>query len=105
MLTTQLSNVLAGSKVLYKQLNIIEGEAMAIKEAMCESIERGFIQVIFESDSKVVVDAILFENVGVSKFCSIISNTRHLLCLYSNFEIKFVKRQANNAAHILTRAA
>ncbi|MCI21718.1 hypothetical protein A2U01_0042888, partial [Trifolium medium] len=57
----------------YKKLNIIEGEAMTIKEAMSETIQRGFTQVIFESDSKVVVDAILSRNVGVSEFCSIIS--------------------------------
>jgi hypothetical protein len=40
----------------------------------CELIQRGFTRVIFESDSKVVVDAILSRNVGVSEFSSIISS-------------------------------
>jgi ribonuclease HI len=97
--------ILAGSNILYEKLNIIEGEALAIKEAMCEIIQRGFTQVIFESDSKVVVDAIHSRNVGVSEFCSIISSIQSLLLLYPNFEVKFVKRQANSVAHTLARAA
>jgi ribonuclease HI len=97
--------ILAGSNILYEKLNIIEGEALAIREAMCEIIQRGFTQVIFESDSKVVVDAIHSRNVGVSEFCSIISSIQSLLLLYPNFEVKFVKRQANSVAHTLARAA
>jgi hypothetical protein len=34
--------ILAASNVLYKKLNIIEGEAMAIKEAISETIQRGY---------------------------------------------------------------
>jgi hypothetical protein len=64
---------------------------MLIKEAICGTIQRGFTQVIFERDAKVVVDAKLFRNVVVSKFYSIISSIRYLLLLYHNFEVKFVK--------------
>jgi ribonuclease HI len=48
---------LKGSNVLYKEFNISEREAMSIKEAMCETIQRGFTQVIFESDSEALIDA------------------------------------------------
>ncbi|CAJ2679655.1 unnamed protein product [Trifolium pratense] len=97
--------ILASSNILYEKLNIIEGEALAIKEAMCEIIQRGFSQVIFECDSKVVVDAIHSRNVGVSESRSIISSIQSLLLLYPNFEVKFVKRQANSTVvHTLARA-
>jgi ribonuclease HI len=43
---------------MYAKLNTIEGEAMAIKESMEEIIQRGLSHVIFENDSKIVVDAI-----------------------------------------------
>ncbi|GAU32101.1 hypothetical protein TSUD_358070 [Trifolium subterraneum] len=39
--------ILGGSNFLHEKLNIMEGEAMAIKEAMCEVSQRGFTQVIF----------------------------------------------------------
>jgi ribonuclease HI len=35
-----------------------EGEAMAILEAMCEEIYRGWTNIVFDGDSKVVVDVI-----------------------------------------------
>ncbi|CAJ2652949.1 unnamed protein product [Trifolium pratense] len=45
-------------------VNTIEGEALAWKEAIHEVIQRGISHVIFESDSKVVVDAIASRSVG-----------------------------------------
>jgi ribonuclease HI len=78
---------------------IIEGEAFAIKEAMCEIIQRDFTQVTFESDSKEVVDTILSRNIGVFEFCFIISSIQSLLLLYPNSEVKFVKRQTNSIVH------
>ncbi|GAU45877.1 hypothetical protein TSUD_401030, partial [Trifolium subterraneum] len=84
--------ILAGSNILFEKLNIMEGEAMAIKEAMCESIQRGFTQVIFESDSKLVVDAILTRNIGVSELYSIISCIQSMLLSHPNFEVIPKKR-------------
>ncbi|GAU16801.1 hypothetical protein TSUD_200440 [Trifolium subterraneum] len=50
--------VLAGTNLMYTKLNILEGEAMAIKEALEKFMQRDLTRVIFESDSKVVVNAI-----------------------------------------------
>jgi ribonuclease HI len=96
---------LAGTNVLHSPLNVLEGEAMALKEAMEEMIHRGLSHVIFESDSKVVVDAIASRQVGVSEFSIVISHIQSLLLTNSYFEVKFVKRQANKVAHSLARAA
>ncbi|GAU41353.1 hypothetical protein TSUD_390390 [Trifolium subterraneum] len=97
--------VAAGINMSTHKLTIVEGEAMAILEAMCEAISRRWFNIVFESDSKVVVDAIHANHQGVSELSSIIASIRLLLQCNQNFEIKFTKRQANMAAHTLARAA
>jgi ribonuclease HI len=97
--------LLAGTNLIHAQLNTLEGEAMAIKEAMHELMLRGYSNVIFESDSKIAVDAISSRHVGISDFSVIISDIKSLLVANSNFEVKFVKQQANTVAHSLARAA
>jgi hypothetical protein len=66
---------------------------------------RGWSNIVFESDSKVVVDAIYANHHGISKLSNIISSIKLLLQCNLNFEIKFTKWQANMAAHTLARAA
>ncbi|GAU26279.1 hypothetical protein TSUD_224710 [Trifolium subterraneum] len=97
--------VAAGTNMSTHKLTIVEGEAMAILEAMREAISRRWFNIVFESDSKVVVDAIHANHQGVSELSSIIASIRLLLQCNQNFEIKFTKRQANMAAHTLARAA
>jgi ribonuclease HI len=83
----------------------LEGEAMALKEAMEAVMYRGLSHVIFESDSKLVVDAISSRQAGISEFSMLISYIQSLLRMNNYFEVKFVKRQANKVAHSLARAA
>jgi hypothetical protein len=61
------------------------------------------VHVIFELDSKLVVDAIYAPHDGVSEFSSLIYN-KNVLLLNPNFVVKFVKRQAIMVAHTLDRA-
>jgi hypothetical protein len=49
---------------------------MTLKEGI---INRGLSHVIFESDSKVVIDAISFRHVGISEFSIVISHIKSLL--------------------------
>jgi ribonuclease HI len=72
---------------------------------MKEVEHKGFTQVIFETNSKNVVDAIHNLRVGNSEFSSIICNIKNILSLNPNFVAKFVKRQANMVVHTLARAA
>jgi ribonuclease HI len=72
----------------------LEGEAMALKEVIYEVKQRGFSHVMFESDSKSVVDVITSSHFRSSEFSTIISHVKSLLLLCPNFEVKFVKRQA-----------
>jgi ribonuclease HI len=96
---------LAGSNIIHASLSVLEGEAMALIEAMEEVIHRGLSFVIFESDSKLMVDAISSRQAGVSDFSILISHIQSLLRLNNYFEVKYVKRQANKVAHSLARAA
>ncbi|KAK2436569.1 hypothetical protein QL285_021555 [Trifolium repens] len=93
---------LAGTNIVNSPYSVAEGEALAIIEAMEEMILRGLPFVIFESDSKLVVDAT--QN-GIFEFSILISHIQYLLRSHNYFEVKYVKRQANNVAHTLARAA
>jgi ribonuclease HI len=96
---------LAGTNIMNSPCSVVEGEAMAIIEAMEEMILRGLPYVIFESDSKLVVDAISSSQSGISEFSILIAHIQSLLRSHNYFEVKYVKRQANNVAHTLARAA
>jgi ribonuclease HI len=96
---------LAGTNIVHSPYSVVEGEALAIIEAMEEMILRGFPYVIFESDSKLVVDAISSTQNGISEFSTLIAHIQSLLRSHNYFEVKYVKRQANNVAHTLARAA
>jgi ribonuclease HI len=91
--------------MMQARLSTLEGEAMAIKEAIEEMVQKGFSHAIIESDSKTVVDAICSSHLGISDFSMLISNIKALLVLHPNFEVKFVRRQTNMAVHSLARAA
>jgi ribonuclease HI len=97
--------VMAGTTWLEGNYSIIEGEAIALLEAMKVMEQRHISNVIFETDSKNVVDAIQYFHGGNSEFCLFISHIHILLSNGQNFMVKFIKRQANMVAHSLARAA
>jgi ribonuclease HI len=97
--------IAAGSNCCNFNVTVAEGEALAILEAMRHCVEHGWTNIIFESDAKVVVEAVHAKKQGNSELSSILSSIKLLLQQHSNFEVKFTKRQANMAAHTLARAA
>ncbi|GAU49043.1 hypothetical protein TSUD_237000 [Trifolium subterraneum] len=97
--------VLGGSYVIQGRCSINEGEAIAMLEAIKELSQRGFTNVLFETDSKNVADAIRHMHNGVSEFSSIIHKIKCMLSFNSDFEVKSVRRQANMVAHTIARAA
>ncbi|XP_058774294.1 uncharacterized protein LOC131648560 [Vicia villosa] len=86
-------------------LLVFEAEALALKEAILGAISSNLEFVIFESDSQIVTQAVHSNKKGNSEFCLIIDYICSLLRSFKNFEVKFVKRQANSVAHSLARAA
>lgn len=60
--------------------------------------------IIFEADSKIVVDAVNSSCLDNTEFRDIITRCRILLNRNASFAVKFSRRQANKAAHSLTVA-
>ncbi|CAJ2656151.1 unnamed protein product [Trifolium pratense] len=86
-------------------ISTLEGEARALLLAMKEARHRGLDRVQFESDSQVSVDAIHMKRTDNSEFLSIIHGIFIFMSSFLNFEVKFVRRQANSVAHTLARVA
>jgi ribonuclease HI len=84
--------------------SIMEGESIALLEALHAMEQQGLTHVIIESDSKSVVDAISHLRGGNSEFSIFISHINNVLSCNPNFVVKFIKRQANIVAHTLARA-
>jgi ribonuclease HI len=99
------SFVIAGTCWKEGHYSIVEGEAYALLEAMRAMEQHAVTRVIFETDSKSVVDAIHNLHGGTSEFSYLICNIKHILLSKPNFVVKFIKRQANMVAHTLAKAA
>jgi ribonuclease HI len=97
--------VMAETTWLNGNYSVIEGEAIAMLEALKAMEQRRISHVIFETDCKSVVDAIQHFRGGNSDFSLLVSHIKNLLDSNNNFVVKFIKRQANMVAHSLARAA
>ncbi|GAU39328.1 hypothetical protein TSUD_60790 [Trifolium subterraneum] len=86
-------------------ISSVEGEAWALLLAMEEARYRGLDRVQFESDSKVLIEDIHMKRRGNSEFLSIVHDILSIMSSFINFEVKFVRRQANLVAHTLVRVA
>jgi len=86
-------------------MTVLEGEAVALLEALHFANANRWDRVVFESDSSILVQALSSPGHGDSEFYVIVSSIIYQLSLHSNFEVKFVRRQANMVAHSLARAA
>jgi hypothetical protein len=62
---------------------------------MKEASHHGFEGVQFESESKLLVDAIHSRRQGNSEFSLMVNDIIFLKSSYVNFEVKFIRRQAN----------
>jgi hypothetical protein len=65
----------------------MEGESIVILEEMKVMEQRGISNVIFETDSKSVVDAIQALHGGISEFSSIVCHIQNMLLINPNFLI------------------
>jgi len=86
-------------------MTVLEGEAVALLDAIHFAYVKRWDRVVFESDSATLVQALTSQGHGDSKFYAIIYSIIYHLSLHSNFEVKFVRRQANMVAHTLARVA
>ncbi|XP_073024188.1 uncharacterized protein [Primulina eburnea] len=95
------------SKTSVKQgmFEVKEAEALALLDAIAWTTSLELHDIIYETDSKTVVNAITSKNVDHKEFGSIISSCRTLLDGHPSFKIQHARRQANMVAHTLAREA
>jgi ribonuclease HI len=97
---------LARTECFTPLLEVDTGEALGLLTALRWVKDLQLWNMDFEVDSKTVVDSIYGKQMGVSDFNAIINDCCHLLCTdLMNSDVKFIRRQANEAAHSLAREA
>ena len=93
------------SKVMEGMFSSREVEALCLREAIRWVISQQYVSVIFETDSKLVVNAINNSSADLSKFGLLIQECKLLLSSSKNFLCSFVNRQAHVVSHSLARVA
>jgi len=82
------------------------GEALGLYHAIQWLQDMRFDNIDFELDSKITRDAFHSCTVDVTEFGTIIGVCQHLFSSsFTNSRVEFIQRQANAAAHALTREA
>ncbi|XP_058742674.1 uncharacterized protein LOC131615213 [Vicia villosa] len=80
-------------------------EALGLLAAINWVLDLGYDNVVFESDSKSVVDSVTIHKPNDSDFGTITRVCYQVLTHSTrNFQIKFIRRQANEVAHALAKA-
>jgi len=74
------------------KVSVLEGEAMAVLEAIRFVSSKGWHNVIFESDSCNLVNSLSSQCSGVSEFYILLSVINDQLFIHSNFRLKFIRR-------------
>ncbi|XVE88930.1 hypothetical protein DITRI_Ditri19aG0109600 [Diplodiscus trichospermus] len=80
-----------------------ECEALTLQEALSWVRDLGYSQVIFETDSKMVIDGLHANSPNHSEFGTILSSCNSDLSAEPYFKVKYVRRTANATAHLLAR--
>jgi hypothetical protein len=83
--------IMAETTWLDGNYSVLEGEAIALLEAMRAMKDRRISYVIFETDSKCVVDAIQHLRGGNSEFRLLVSHINTFLAFDQHFVVKFTK--------------
>jgi len=97
--------LLGKSGYLHLSASSLEAETIALLEAIKMAISNGFHSVWFETDCKLLVDALSLSTVPNTEFGDLVSQYRILLSTNFDFTVSFVKRQASKVAHNIGRAS
>jgi len=98
--------ILAKSIPLPFRYSVNVGEALGLYHALEWLSDMRFDNVDFALDSKITMDAFNHPSPDVIEFGLIISACRRLFSSqFTNSKVEFTRRQANEVAHVLARAA
>ncbi|XP_073133625.1 uncharacterized protein [Henckelia pumila] len=91
--------------IFHGSVDVMEGEAMGLLEALVWVHSLGSKKIFFELDAKGVVDTINADYVGVFEFTSIVHKCKDIIRSEQDFFISFARRQANECTHALAKAS
>ncbi|KAL0000567.1 hypothetical protein SO802_014348 [Lithocarpus litseifolius] len=80
-------------------------EAVAAVKALNLAAVLGISSVVVEGDSKIVIKALLSEDISFADHGHLVEEAKLLSALFSFCSFSHVKRQGNSAAHHLARHA
>jgi hypothetical protein len=80
-------------------------EALAIRDGARLTVEKGYHQLIIESDCRKVVILLNEDNQDRSEFRSICQEIREIIRAFSSFSVYFIGCDANQAAHLCAKQA
>jgi len=68
------------------------------------AISKAFHHVMFETDSKILVDLLKSTNPPINEIGDLVSECKTLLLSNPDYVVSFVRKQANKVAHSIARA-
>ncbi|CAH9126141.1 unnamed protein product, partial [Cuscuta epithymum] len=84
-------------------LSPVEAKVWGLRQAMSWMQNMDHEQVIFEMDSKQVVQDVHSAREDISEYGSLLEDCKSLLATKNNFKVVFTRRKANSSAHALAR--
>lgn len=84
---------------------VLEAESLGLLEAIKVAISNDMRDVMFETDSKVLSDALHTTSTLANEFGDLVSHCISLLVSRNDFVVSYVRRQANKVAHSIARAS
>jgi len=82
----------------------LEAETIALLEFIKMTISNGFHSIWFETDCKLLADALSSSTVPNTEFGDLVSQCRILLSTNSDFIVSFIKRQVYKVADSIARS-
>ena len=97
--------LLGKSDFYYSSSTVLEVESLGLLDAIKVAISYGMCDVMFETDSKILSDALATTNTSINEFSDLVTQCRSLLLNRPDFVVSYVRRQSNRFTHSIARAS
>ncbi|RHN55891.1 putative RNA-directed DNA polymerase [Medicago truncatula] len=97
--------LLGKSDFHHSSATVLEAESLALLDAIKLAISNEMHVVLFETDSKILADALTNNSSPTNEFGDLVTQCRSLLLDKPDFAVSYVRRQANSVAHSIARAS
>ena len=80
-------------------------EAEAIRDGVQVALEKGFRRVVVESDAQAIIKLWETEDFDRAEIVGVLHEIKELSAQFESFRLIFVRRDANEAAHLCAKQA